>query len=629
MPDTNLLRELPITRDVEATPPAPTDVEPRTERHDWLFVGYGGTPKKNGPELEVWVTDSPELPRAVSMFASREAERHLYPYIFVAPALGQAFEEQATHALVAAAKRKWPDAVWALRFDFAPADAAKAEADRLAAIHREYWRDHDNQDHPAVLAADDHHIAVTRAQIEAALGQVPALDAEVRQDVAEWLGEEGEEVGLNYQDRYSLRSGTLEAIVTAHVRARIHAQLYAAGRSVGGWRIVLIEPDRDKRQQDDLPHWRTPEGAWLRTETEYRALLERSVLPISADRLVDFISDHHDEHSEDCDGLPSKRKIAAFIKNEGIRDPRPGVAVAPTAAALLAAQGMTESASPVAVLPFLAWGGRVTLLAAREKDGKSTLVGGAVAALTRRATWLGEQCAAVAPVLWLHEEAPDDVIGRLQQFGADLSQVHLLALPHADAARALTANVKQLRPGLVVIDSLVRYAAGRVTDPTRATQWEPIMSELLGLAQKSGAAIVVLHHAGKKDGEYRDSTEIGAGVDMLIQMPIGLKGNRQRLEGKGRIVGVAPYRITVELVGTAHQLVAATSRARDASAPATPTPLSERDRAVLGALVGTMGYSEWCKASRLKSKKTFDGIVKRLRADEAVVKTKDGRYRRS
>jgi len=361
----------------------------------------------------------------------------------------------------------------------------------------------------------------------------------------------------------------------------------------------------------------------------YRDLAEQYVLPVAADRLVDFISHFHEEHNEDCDALPSKRKIDAFLKSEGIRDPVPIAAVAPTAAALLAGRGMTESPSPLAVLPYLAWGGRVTLLAAREKDGKSTLVGGAVAALTRGAPWLGEPCDPVGPVLWLHEEAPDDVIGRLQQFGADLARVHLLQLPQADAARALTANVTRLRPRVIIVDSLVRFAAGRVTDPTRATQWEPIMSEFLGLAQKSGAAIVVLHHAGKKDGEYRDSTEIGAGVDMLIQMPGGLKGNRQRLEGKGRIVGVAPYTITVELVGTAHQLVAATSRARAITAPATTTSLGERDRAVLGTLLGTMGFSEWCKASGLKSKKTFNGIVKRLQAVEAVVKTKDGRYRTS
>src|SRR5438132_5568581 len=108
MPSTDLMQQVPLTRDVEATPPAPTDVEPRTERHDWLFVGHDGTPKKNEPELEVWVSDPAELSRAVSMFAAREAEGHLYPYIFVTPALGQAFEDQATPALVAVAKRRHP-----------------------------------------------------------------------------------------------------------------------------------------------------------------------------------------------------------------------------------------------------------------------------------------------------------------------------------------------------------------------------------------------------------------------------------------------------------------------------------------------------------------------------------------
>ena len=153
------------------------------------------------------------------------------------------------------------------------------------------------------------------------------------------------------------------------------------------------------------------------------------------------------------------------------------------------------------------------------------------------------------------------------------------------------------------------------------------MSELLGLAQSSGAAILVLHHAGKKDGEYRDSTEIGAGVDMLIQMPGGIKGNRQRLEAKGRVIGVAPYTITVELAGNTHRLVVDGNRVGAAKAPDVAAPLGERDRAILATLVATMSYSEWCKASGLKSKKSFDGIVKRLQSASAVEKTKDGRYR--
>jgi AAA domain-containing protein len=615
---TNLLQELPITRDVEATPPAPSDEEPLTERHDWLFVGYlrHSETKRNNPPLELRVTDLEELPRTVAAFVARDDQGHRYPYIFLAPALGRAFEEQATTALVAAAKRReplWPAGVWQLEFDFTASDAARAETNRLAAVHSE--------NHAVVLAADDKMMAVMHQQIDAAFAQAPAVRREVREEITDLLIYE---VGLSVRNEYPLRRGTLEAIIASDFRTQVHARLYAAEQGAGGFQIVLIDPDHDWLRQHDLPSYRTPGGTRLRTDQEYRKLQERHVLPVAAERFVEFISDYHDDHNEDCEALPSKRRIAAWLKDEGICDPAPAAPIAPTAAALLAERGITETPHAIAVLPYLAWGGRLTLLAAREKDGKSTLVGGAVAALTSGSPWLGEMCAPSGPVLWLHEEAPDDVIGRLQKFGADLGRVHLLPLPHADAAQALTANTNRLRPGLVVVDSLVRYAAGRVTDPTRATQWEPIMSELLGLAQKSGAAILVLHHAGKKDGEYRDSTEIGASADMLIQMPGGLKGNRQRLEAKGRIIGVAPYENTVELVGTTHQLVA-NSHAGTPTGPT--TAMAEQDSVVLDALIGTMSYTDWFKASGGRSKSGFNRTVKRLAG--AIEKTKNGRYRRT
>jgi hypothetical protein len=617
MPDTKL-KQPPLTRDVEVTPPAPSDAEPRTEHHDWLFVGYNADPKRNDPPLALWVTEPADLPRAVEAFEAREAEGQRYPFIFLAPALGAAFEERAARALVAAAKREgeppWPALAWDMIVDFTPSDAAWAEYDRIVAMY--------GDDNPSARAAFDSSDAAERQQISAMFAQVPGLDPTARQQITGWLNET---MIVSSRDRFPLRRGTVEAILAAGFRAQLHARLFAAEQPAGGWQIVLIEPNRVRLEQTSQSFMRTPDGTRLRTEMAYRALLSaEEILPVAADRLVGFIADHHEKHSESCDELPTKRQIAAFMKQEGIRDPAPAAAIAPTAATLLAERGMAQPPAPIAVLPYLAWGGRLSLLAAREKDGKSTLVGGAVAALTQGASWLGQPCAPVGPVLWLHEESPDDVVGRLQQFGADLSRVHLLQLPRPEAARDLSANVARLKPVLVIVDSLIRYTGGRVTDPTRATQWEPIMSELLGLAQKSGAAIMVLHHAGKKDGEYRDSTEIGAGVDMLIQMPGGLKGNRQRLEAKGRIIGVAPYEITVELVGTTHRLVGG-DRAEAAKAPA--AAISDQDRAVLDALVGTMRYSEWFEASGLRSKRRFDGIRERLVAAGAVEKTKDGQYR--
>ncbi len=79
------------------------------------------------------------------------------------------------------------------------------------------------------------------------------------------------------------------------------------------------------------------------------------------------------------------------------------------------------------------------------------------------------------------------------------------------------------------------------------------------------------------------------------------------------------------MVGNTHRLATASNGAEAAKAPA--AAISNQDRAVLDALVGTMTYTKWFKASGLKSKKGFNGIVKRLQGFEAVEKTKDGQYR--
>jgi hypothetical protein len=44
------------------------------------------------------------------------------------------------------------------------------------------------------------------------------------------------------------------------------------------------------------------------------------------------------------------------------------------------------------------------------------------------------------------------------------------------------------------------------------------MLELAGLARETGTAVVLLHHASKATGRYRDSTAIGAGVDAILEM---------------------------------------------------------------------------------------------------------------
>ena len=187
---------------------------------------------------------------------------------------------------------------------------------------------------------------------------------------------------------------------------------------------------------------------------------------------------------------------------------------------------------PQAVLPRLAYEGRLTLLSAREKEGKSTLASAGAAAVSDGARFLGEMGKA-GTVLWVGlEEHPGDTARRFQGFGAQGDQVFLLEMledPFAD----LAAAVEQSGAVLVVVDTLARFAETLVKDASKSTEWTPVMAGLARVARATGAAVLLLHHA-RKDGGYRDSTAIGAGVDAIFEMTAGDDGTTRRIKGRGR-----------------------------------------------------------------------------------------------
>lgn len=76
------------------------------------------------------------------------------------------------------------------------------------------------------------------------------------------------------------------------------------------------------------------------------------------------------------------------------------------------------------------------------------------------------------------------------------------------------------------------------------------MDRLGALARDAGAAFVLNHHATKKDGHYRDSTAIGAGVDAILEMRASTDGpdTRRVVEARSRSsIGVRDY--AYELTG--------------------------------------------------------------------------------
>lgn len=179
--------------------------------------------------------------------------------------------------------------------------------------------------------------------------------------------------------------------------------------------------------------------------------------------------------------------------------------------------------APPAVIPNLAWAGRMTLVAAREGIGKSTLFAAAAAAVTTGGPWLGVagqealRCAQGA-VLWcLVEEHVGDLGRRAIAMRTDPDRLYILDRP-GDALAALRAETLRLKPALIIIDTLHAWAAEAVTETASADEWQPLMTALDSLARSTGVAILMAAQASKQTGDYRDSTAIGHAVDVVLTL---------------------------------------------------------------------------------------------------------------
>ncbi len=188
------------------------------------------------------------------------------------------------------------------------------------------------------------------------------------------------------------------------------------------------------------------------------------------------------------------------------------------------------------VVPHVALSGRVTLLAAEEKAGKSTLMGEAAAALSNGAEFLGKPVAQ-GKVLWLALDEPlDDALERFIRLGAHDDYVFPTDQRFDWGDTELVVN--ELKPQLVVIDTLVEWAVSEVDDLNSARQWTPFLKRLRLLAQNEQVAVVLLHHFKKGSFGYADSRAIGAGVDIILEMRSSQENERKRwVKYRGRGVG--------------------------------------------------------------------------------------------
>jgi len=190
-------------------------------------------------------------------------------------------------------------------------------------------------------------------------------------------------------------------------------------------------------------------------------------------------------------------------------------------------------APPSFVVPRFGVKGRASLLAGREKSGKSTLLAQLAADKSLGRRCMGEE---VLPglVLWLGlEEALNDAVRRFRDLEADPEKILLATYTPKDPLGEVRAIMDSHPVALLIVDSLYALAMamlGKVPDSGDAATWGSVTRPLVNLSRKYGVGSITSHHAVKSEGGgYRDSTEIGASFDALYTLKLPTEKEPQNL----------------------------------------------------------------------------------------------------
>jgi hypothetical protein len=219
---------------------------------------------------------------------------------------------------------------------------------------------------------------------------------------------------------------------------------------------------------------------------------------------------------------------------------------------------------------WLWWGflaeGSLSVLAGREKTGKSTLVFGLLRELLAEdegTEFLDRPCKPT-PVVILSEEPDGAVAEKLRLFNlADKANLRLLTRSGLAAGRprlreAVALAVEEAArtgAGVLILDSFGYWAGLHGDAENQSGAVQDAMHPLLQ-ATTSGLAVLVVHHTTKATGELRGSTALGAAADVILTLardrsPDEASG-RRRLDADGRY-RATPSSLLLELQGTRYR----------------------------------------------------------------------------
>lgn len=285
---------------------------------------------------------------------------------------------------------------------------------------------------------------------------------------------------------------------------------------VMGLRTVVIVPQNDEAGQEGASRW--------------AAALQGIGLAVGLLRLPDEIGGAHVKDLNDAlRVVGDPQALEALLAGYGIEEfVRPSIESTSGRMNLMSARSLCETQQEGDDVDWLWHGflaqGAVTLLAARPKVGKSTLVYHAVKPLLEGSEFLG---AVVQPcrVLILSEEPKALVRRRLRALGlAERDDLHFIF--RLKDTPAWTDLLVLLRPmierqgiGVLVIDTADKFWQGDFNAPHVSLAH---MQPLLDLARELNLAVLLLHHRRKAEGEEGTAVSyshaITGAADIVIEM---------------------------------------------------------------------------------------------------------------
>lgn len=200
-----------------------------------------------------------------------------------------------------------------------------------------------------------------------------------------------------------------------------------------------------------------------------------------------------------------------------------------------------ESAQPAWVWEDFIPEGALAALIAKPKVGKTTNAYELAVKMAQGLPYLG-RATRRGPVLILAlEEHGREVKRRLRDLGADqLAEIHVNVGPlddSADTFHQIKMYISAHGITLVIFDTLNTFWS--VRDENNATDVTRAIKPLLNLARESGAAILLLHHARKSEGEHGDEIRGSGALFSLLDVALILK--RHEVETQRKLTAISRY----------------------------------------------------------------------------------------